>query len=222
VKKQTGLKYLASGVDEFQPGSHRRVLRNLLNITSVRKMEDEELAAYMMAERELVQTFTAGHRFALDDIDLIHKKFLGRIYAWAGRYRDVNLSKGGFVFASARAIPHVMRDFEQRILRVHSPCREGSVNEIAGHLAVVHAEFLLIHPYRVGNGRAARLLATLMSYQAGMPGLDFGFIGSRGKEFDRYVSAIHAGLMEDYQPMAGIMKRALTRALRKIRLKKSR
>ena len=86
-------------MDEFQPGSHRRVLRNFLNITSVRKMEDEELAAYMMAERELVQTFTAGHRFTLDDIDLIHKKFLGRIYVWAGRYRDVNLSKGGFVFA---------------------------------------------------------------------------------------------------------------------------
>ncbi|MEK9136608.1 MAG: Fic family protein, partial [Bacteroidota bacterium] len=165
-----------------------------MNITSVWKMEDEELAAYMMAERELVRTFTADHRFTLNDIDLIHKKFLGRIYSWAGRYRDVNLSKGGFVFASARAIPHAMMDFEQRILRLHSPCREGRVDEIAGHLAVVHAEFLLIHPYREGNGRTARLLATLMSYQAGMPGLDFGFIGSRGKEFDQYIAAIQAGL----------------------------
>jgi cell filamentation protein len=160
---------------------------------------------------------TAAHRFALNDINLIHKKFLGNIYSWAGTYRDVNLSKGGFVFASAMAIPQMMKEFERRVLRKHTPCREGAVDEIAERLAIVHVEFLLIHPYREGNGRTARLLATLMAYQAGMPGLDFGFIGSRGREFDRYVSAIHAGVKENYRPMAAIMKRALSRALRKAR-----
>jgi fido (protein-threonine AMPylation protein) len=29
-------------------------------------------------------------------------------------------------------------------------------------LAVVHAEFILIHPFREGNGRCGRLLAILM------------------------------------------------------------
>jgi cell filamentation protein len=180
-------------------------------------MEDAELIAYMRAENELVREFTAGHRFTLNDIDLIHKEFLGRIYSWAGRYRDVNLSKGGFVFASAMAIPQLMKEFGRRMLGKHTPCREGSVDEVAKRLAIVHVEFLLIHPYREGNGRTARLLATLMAYQAGMPGLDFGFIGSRGREFDQYISAIHAGVKEDYRPMTAIMNRALTRALRKSR-----
>ena len=217
MRKQAGVKYLASGTDESQPGSRRKVLRNLLGITNVRTMEDEELAAYMSAERDLVQTFTAARRFTIKDVDFIHRKFLGRIYPWAGKYRDVNLSKGGFVFASAMAIPRAMKEFERKILATHTPCRGRTVEEIAGHIAIVHVELLLIHAYREGNGRAARLLATLMAYQAGMAGLDFGFIGSRGKEFDGYVSAIHAGLKENYRPMAAIMKRALTRALRKSR-----
>ena len=51
-----------------------------------------------------------------------------------------------------------------------------------------------------------------MAYQAGQPGIDFGFIGSRGKQFDRYVAAIHAGLNRDYEPMTGIMLEALERA----------
>jgi len=34
-------------------------------------------------------------------------------------------------------------------------------------LAEVHAELILIHPFREGNGRLARLLALLMALQAG-------------------------------------------------------
>jgi len=76
----------------------------------------------------------------------------------------------------------------------------------------VHVEFLLRHPYREGNGRTARLLATLAASQAGLPGIDFGFIGSRGKEYDMYVAAIQAGINEEYSWMQQIKERALTRA----------
>jgi hypothetical protein len=58
------------------------------------------------------------------------------------------------------------------------------------------------------------LLATLGAYQAGMPGIDFGFIRSRGKEFDNYVAAIQDGINEDYGRMEQIVKRALARAKR--------
>lgn len=193
------------------------MLRNKLNIVRVRDMEDAELAAYLKAEQALIRKYTAEHTFTVEDIAHIHRIFLGDIYDWAGRYRDVNLSKGGFPFASAMAIPQAMKEFERMVLAKYTPCRGKTVDEIAHRIAVVHAEFLLIHPYREGNGRTARLLATLTAYQAGMPGLDLGFIGSRGKEFDRYVAAIHAGVRMDYSPMTAIMKRAIARALRNVR-----
>lgn len=217
-KKRNGrIKYAASGVGDFQAGSKGKVLRNRLGIVRVREIEDAELVGYQKAERKLIEEYTAGHRFALGDIDHIHKLFLGDIYDWAGRYRDVNLSKGGFPFAAAMAIPQAMRSFERRFLARYTPCWGRSLEAIANAIAAVHVEFLLIHPYREGNGRTARLLATLMAYQAGLAGLDFSFIKSRGKEFDRYVAAIHAGLDADYAPMEEIIMRAITGALKRIR-----
>jgi cell filamentation protein len=212
-----GVKYRVSGREAFQPGSKGKVLSNLLGITSVRAMEEAELAAAIEAEHTLIGLYDEQHTFNRRDINRIHRLFLGKIYAWAGITRDVNMSKGGFTFAGANVIPQLMNDLERGVLAQHTPCRGATIEEIAEHIAVVHVEVLLIHPYRDGNGRTARLLATLMAYQAGMPGIDFGFIGSRGKEFERYVAAVQAGLNNDYAPMTAIVLRALNRALRRSR-----
>jgi cell filamentation protein len=76
----------------------------------------------------------------------------------------------------------------------------------------VHAELILIHPFREGNGRCSRLLSVLMGLQAGLPALDFG--GIRGVEKRRYIAAIHASLDRDYQPMAGVFSRVIARTMR--------
>ena len=217
VTKKTSrkVKYLAAGVEDFQPGSQRKVLRNKLSLVRVRELEDAELAGYMEAEKALIKRFTADHKFTVEDIDHIHRLFLGKIYDWAGRHREVNLSKDDFPFASAMAIPSALKDFEQNILSIYTPCNPGELENIAYAIAIVHVEFLLIHPYREGNGRTARLLATLMAYQAGMPGLDFGFIGSRGKSFNEYVTAIQAGMDRKYEAMQKIILKAIKRALKR-------
>ena len=60
----------------------------------------------------------------------------------------------------------------------------------------MHAELILIHPFREGNGRMARLLAMLMALQAGLPPLDFSPMEGRGKR--AYIAAIHAALGRNY------------------------
>jgi len=75
----------------------------------------------------------------------------------------------------------------------------------------VHAELILVHPFREGNGRCARLLAVLMGLQAGLPPLDFGSV--RGLERRRYISAIHAGLDRNYEPMIEVFNRVIARTL---------
>jgi len=54
-------------------------------------------------------------------------------------------------------------------------------------IARVHLELLFIHPYREGNGRTARLVATLMALQAGYSGFDWEVFYRR---FDDYVKSI--------------------------------
>jgi cell filamentation protein len=71
------------------------------------------------------------------------------------------------MFAAAAQVPRLMRQLEQGPLRLYTPCRMKSTEQQAAALAIVHAEFILIHPFREGNGRCARLLAMLMGLQAG-------------------------------------------------------
>ena len=107
----------------------------------------------------------------------------------------MNLSKGDFPFAAANQISRLMMDLEKGPLREYTPCRFTAVSEIARAIAVVHTELLLIHPFREGNGRVARLLAVLMALQAGLPPLDFGNMkGRKRQEFQSRTGRFGSGL----------------------------
>jgi len=118
----------------------------------------------------------------------MHQMWMGGIYEWAGRYRRVNLSKGAFPFAAAARIPDLMDAFEKGPLQRFTPCVFETQPEVAHALAVVHTELLLIHPFREGNGRVARMLAIVMAAQADLPPLDFGHL--QGRKRKRYFQAV--------------------------------
>jgi cell filamentation protein len=205
-----GDRYAAEGPEaEFEPGSRGRVLRNLLGIHSVREMERRETEALFLATQHLIDETRPDQRFTAGDIHRIHKLWLGGIYIWAGQYRSVNLTKGSFTFAAAGQIPRLMRELENGALRQFTPCVFGTAKEQARAMATVHAELVLVHPFRDGNGRCARLLAVLMGLQAGLPVLDF--TGVRGRERTRYIAAVHAALDRDYEPMTAVFRGIIAR-----------
>jgi cell filamentation protein len=68
---------------------------------------------------------------------------------------------------------------------------------------------VLIHPFREGNGRCARLLGWLMALQAGWPPLDFSPLSGRGKAV--YFAAIQATLAREYAPLQRCFSRVLAR-----------
>ena len=76
----------------------------------------------------------------------------------------------------------------------------------------MHAELILVHPFRDGNGRLARLLALLMALQAGLPPLDFSPLAGRGKR--GYIMSIHAAMSRDYAPLTANFKRVIERSKR--------
>jgi cell filamentation protein len=192
---------------EFQPGSRSRVLRNLLGLRRVRDIALAESQALQLAQDQAIERYTVDHRFTAEDICDLHRSWLGAIYPWAGQYRAVNIGKGGFQFANAPLIPNLMRDLDRGPLTQFTPCLAQPDAKIAHALAVVHAELVLIHPFREGNGRLARLLAMLMVLQAGLPPLDFTPMSGRGKP--RYIGAIHAATARDYRPLAAVFERII-------------
>ena len=156
-------------------------------------------------ERELgrvtdwaMHSYESDRRLSAEDICDLHKRWLGSVYSWAGTYRQVNVSKGGFMFAAAAQVPRLMDEFEARYLARHTPLA-NSCRDIPLALAETHTEFLLIHPFREGNGRMARLLAKLMSLQAGIEIAGFESLVQRRRE--EYFAAVRAGLNMNYSPM---------------------
>jgi cell filamentation protein len=142
----------------------------------------------------------------------MHQAWLGNIYEWAGKYRQVNISEGNFTFAMARQIPALMEKLEQGPLRDFTPCLSTVHADVVHAVAVVHTEVVLIHPFREGNGRLARMLAVLMGLQAGLPPFDFSNI--RGKVRQEYFAAVQAGLEYNYAPMEDIFRAVLRQTLR--------
>lgn len=101
---------------------------------------------------------------------------LGHLYSFAGKYRDVNMSKGGFLFASAKFLSNNMEAFDTEIL-LNLPKEYSNKEELIKDIAIVHGELLFIHPFREGNGGTARILANLMARKAGYGPLKFEKIG---------------------------------------------
>lgn len=198
--KESG-RYDTSGLIEaqFEPGSRGRVLKNLLGIKSKSAMDQAEAEELKRAVDALVRACDKSHWFTALDVCKIHKVWMGGIYQWAGKYRNVNLSKRDFTFAAASQIPILMDKFENGPLCKHTPCNFSSKDRIIQALAEVHVELILIHPFREGNGRVVRILSTLMASQAGLPLLEFDAI--KGEKKKEYIEAIHAGLDSDYRPM---------------------
>ena len=104
-----------------------------------------------------------------------------------------------------------MTKFEKGSLRRHTPCRSATTENIAAALAEVHVELVLIHPFREGNGRVARLLAVLMGLQAGLPALYFDKLSGRKRQ--QYFAAVQAGLDRNYEPMAKLFTAVIERTL---------
>ncbi|WP_206170623.1 Fic/DOC family protein [Spirosoma pollinicola] len=143
-------------------GNHNEVLPNLLGLKSAEEIGLAEFDGFLRAEIYLTERLTNRTKFNTAYILKLHKLSLAHLYAFAGKYRDVNISKGGFPFASARFLPETMKAFEEEILAA-LPNSYADKNSLIKDVASVHGEFLFIHPFREGNGRTARVLANLMA-----------------------------------------------------------
>ena len=75
----------------------------------------------------------------------IHRTLFEKIYDFAGQIRHVNLAKGNFRFASAVYLNEAVQKIEQM--------PQSSFDEIVEK----YVEMNVAHPFREGNGRAARI-----------------------------------------------------------------
>jgi cell filamentation protein len=198
---------------EFEPGSGGKVLRNKLGIRTVQEMDQTEYDALEDAQDRYLDVLTDKTVISAKFIRRMHRDWLGDIYDWAGTYRTVEMSKGGFTWPPASRVAENMDRLEAAFLEPNTPFQPRNLQAATEDLAIIHAELLLIHPFREGNGRLARWFANLMCLQAGMPIPDFGFDGLGSDPVHaRYLEAVVQGYEKNYRPLADLFREALERS----------
>ena len=200
-------KYDVGGLQGlYQPDSNNQVLANKLGITEIGDMDEAELVLLAKLYEDVLINHLPKGAIKPEDIKTWHRRWLGNIYEWAGDERSVNMSKGDFHFAAAAQIPQLFNKFESDYLNCYTPCTDLSDDDLIEAVAIIHIEFILIHPFREGNGRLSRLLADVMAVQAGLQPLDYS---SWDENKNEYFSAIQQGVDMNYEPMKKWVGRAL-------------
>lgn len=191
---------------ECEPGSEGLVLVNRHGITSPGDINELEMRLLHDLYAAVLFDHLPLRQLTVEDLKMWHRQWLGNVYEWAGQERSVNMSKGGFPFASASNLRKLLAFFEDDVLTRNTPCTGMAEDELVAAIAETHVELILIHPFREGNGRLSRLLADVMSAQAGFGTLDYS-------EWDvhkeAYIEAIHQGMGRDYTSMQQLVRQAL-------------
>jgi cell filamentation protein len=197
-----------SDENSFEPKSGNRVLKNLHGIKSKRAIDVLEFEALLRVQKEAIQTIREDQTITVAMIRELHRSVFSGLYSWAGEYRSVEVSKGSFAWPPSKYITQNLEELDRK-LSTYTPC-QGSLRAVARKMAEIHGDLLLIHPFRDGNGRIARLVAMLMALQAGYAPPDYRFTGKGSvKRRREYIAALQQAYVERYDHLSDFFFEAL-------------
>ena len=127
---------------DILPAKQRRTLKEWLAGSNDPLDEQSKRKAYDLIQSGIIKDIEVGTTKGLRQI---HSFLFEGLYSFAGKIRSKNISKGGFMFASALYLPEVLKQIDQM--------PENTLQEIVDK----YVEMNIAHPFMEGNGRATRI-----------------------------------------------------------------
>ncbi len=148
------------------------VLRNKLGLTTERDIAQAEIKGLVAAFDFAYTNYETDQLLSSTDVCDLHRVFLGELYEWAGAYRTVNMSSDVILWCSANYIENQMAAFDQLLKSLTPFSQSLGIAEVSQRIAQIHAELILIHPFREGNGRLVRLFCNVLLSQGWFENVD--------------------------------------------------
>jgi cell filamentation protein len=169
------------------------VMRNLQGITDLKLLQDEEEDALAKAYERLSEEIQVDTPMTAALIRYVHRVIFGEMYAWAGNWRTVRISKPGASWPPPDFLDQGMQEYERNVLAKHPLATLIADNDFCRAMAHIQGEFLSIHPFREGNARTIKVLTDLLASQTGRPLLQYD-MSPKGKA--EYIAAAQKALKE--------------------------
>ncbi len=130
----------------------------------------------------------------------LHKQMFGRTWRWAGRIRQRETNIGVDPRTIAQLFPQALANAEIQLSQ-----NPSGIDRIAAQL---HHRLVVIHSFRNGNGRHARLLVDVLLSENGHRGFAWGSgnLTAEGDVRARYLSALRAADAGDFSPLFAFVR----------------
>ena len=160
-------------------------LINKLNITDEETLKNIEAAITFAKISELEQTPINGN-FDFEHYQSIHKYIFEDLYDWAGKIRDVDLSKKGTSFTLAKDIESLAERCFAR-LKKENYFETDNFDLFIENIVDFYCVSNMLHPFREGNGRTQRVFIAQLIRKNGFD-IDFSEIDND----ELIIATIHA------------------------------
>ena len=127
---------------DILPRKRRSILKEWLKGNNDPLDEQSKKKAYDLITSGVIYDIEVGTTRGLQQI---HSYLFDGLYDFAGKIRDKNISKGGFMFANALYLPNILNDIDKM--------PENTIGQIVDK----YVEMNIAHPFMEGNGRATRI-----------------------------------------------------------------
>ena len=192
-----GKKYLTDVIDDdglnlliaILPSKKSAVFLKWVKTKGTSIDEQSKNKAYEMFESGLINDIEVG---TINGLQQIHAYIFGGLYDFAGQIRKLNISKGGFVFASVGYLDETLATIEGM--------PESTVEEIVRK----YVEMNVAHPFMEGNGRTTRIWLDLILKKNLSKCVDWSKIDKT-----EYLEAMKLSVV-DYGNILSLIENALT------------
>ncbi len=169
-------------------------VKNKLNITSQVELARVEEKMSKQKARQLFDTgdINKANVGTFAGLAFIHAYLFEEIYDFAGEMRRVNIAKGNFRFAPVMYLEHSLKHIDSM--------PQSNFDEIIEK----YVEMNIAHPFREGNGRAARIWLDLMLKKEIRRVIDWNQVDK-----EDYLSAMERSVVKDVE-IKVLLKGALT------------
>lgn len=185
------------------------VLVNKRGVTDLRELHLLEEECLAKAYESLIDEVRTDTPLTVELIRHIHERIFGTLFAWAGRWRSVNISKPGVTWPPPAYLDESMAALEREVLSKYPAAALTDDAKFCGAAAEIQGEFLVIHPFREGNARTIKLATDLLAAQTNRPLLSYD---QTDEGRDRYIAAASQAFRQNYAPLEAIIRRALETA----------